>query len=324
MTELENLKARLQYNGGNAQIERMKKGKLESLKKALLYSYQSATAILQDGREFRCLINPNRLKTNYDDKEISIPFEDICLNEERVGTTTQGIQKIGMKTGDVFTWKETNTDWIVYLQKLEEVAYFRADIRQCKYEVEINNKTYKVYAGDPDLNDIVWNKVDSKTWNDLGYSLLMYITKDEVTKDYFERFRIIKIEGKPWEVQAIDKMSVDGLIIVALKEYYQNTIEEAIEEEKEEAESKEPEVDITSPYIDGNTVVYPYDTVVYSIKNAEGGTWAISNTKKAEIISQDDKKVKINITTGKSGEINITYTMTDGTIIVLPVEIESL
>ena len=77
--------------------------KLKSLKKALLYSYQSATAQLSDGREFRCLINPDKLKTDYDNKIISIPFEDICLNEDKIGKTTEGIQPIGMKPGDVFT-----------------------------------------------------------------------------------------------------------------------------------------------------------------------------------------------------------------------------
>ena len=82
MSGLETLAARLQYYGGNRQVSRMNEDKLRSLKKALLYSYQSATAILSDGREFRCLINPDQIKNLYDNKYISIPFEDICLNEK--------------------------------------------------------------------------------------------------------------------------------------------------------------------------------------------------------------------------------------------------
>ena len=54
---IKTMKTRLNYNGGNAE-GRMIKDKERSLKKALLYSYQAATAILEDGREFRCLINP--------------------------------------------------------------------------------------------------------------------------------------------------------------------------------------------------------------------------------------------------------------------------
>ena len=110
MSGLDNLGLRLQYTGGNRQIDRMNEDKLKSLKKALLYSYQSATAILADGREFRCLINPDKLKNVYDDKIISIPFKDICLNKDRIGKTTNGIEDIGMKPGDIFTWKENETD----------------------------------------------------------------------------------------------------------------------------------------------------------------------------------------------------------------------
>ena len=102
MSGLDNLNKRLNYRGNNQQ-NRMISGKLASLKRALLYSYQAATAILEDGREFRCLINPDKLKTNYDDKIISIPFEDICLNSDKIEKTSEGIQPIGIKTGDVFT-----------------------------------------------------------------------------------------------------------------------------------------------------------------------------------------------------------------------------
>jgi hypothetical protein len=82
MSGLNNLKTRLEYQGGARQIDRMNNDKLRSLKKALLYSYQSATAVLADAREFRCLINPNKLSMELDDKVLSIPFEDICLNKK--------------------------------------------------------------------------------------------------------------------------------------------------------------------------------------------------------------------------------------------------
>ena len=127
---LENLSTRVNYYGTHTKA-RMETDKLRSLKAALKNSYQRQTAILQDGREFFCLINPDKLKNDYDDKIISIPFEDICLNSPRVGKTSQGIVPIGMKAGDTFTWKENNTHWIVSLQRLQETAYFKASIRQC-------------------------------------------------------------------------------------------------------------------------------------------------------------------------------------------------
>jgi hypothetical protein len=63
---------------------------LTGLKRALLYSYQAETAVLSDGREFRCLINPDKNKPAYDNKIISIPFKDICLNKPMVGKRTEG------------------------------------------------------------------------------------------------------------------------------------------------------------------------------------------------------------------------------------------
>ena len=50
MITLDNMYNRLNYNGGTAQQSRMIEHKLKSLKKALLYSYQAATAVLEDGR----------------------------------------------------------------------------------------------------------------------------------------------------------------------------------------------------------------------------------------------------------------------------------
>ena len=83
----------------------MNEDKLHALKKALLYSYQAATAILADGREFRCLINPDKLKLSYDEKTISIPFKDIRLNREanEMQKTSEGEEEIGISEGDVFT-----------------------------------------------------------------------------------------------------------------------------------------------------------------------------------------------------------------------------
>lgn len=80
---LETMKERINYNGGKEQESRMNADKLRTLKKALLYSYQAATARLTDGREFRCLINPDKNKPAYDNKILSIPYKDVCLNSFR-------------------------------------------------------------------------------------------------------------------------------------------------------------------------------------------------------------------------------------------------
>lgn len=327
MSGLENLQTRLQYRGGNAQLDRMKSSKVKTLKRALLYSYQSATAILNDGREFRCLINKDKTKLYSDDKIISIPFDDICLNEKELKgvpigkyKTSEGTQVIGMKPGDIFTWKDTNTDWLVYMQRLEETAYFRAEIRQCNYTLDVDGKTYKVFARKKTLSEIPWHTLSGISWNDLDYSLEMYLTKDDVTKSKYKRFDIIKLDDRPWEVQAVDAMSVEGIVMVALKEYYSNTIEEKIEAEK--AEEATPEIKPTSPYITGDTEVYPYDTKIYTINGITGGTWFL-DSKKATIVGSNDTTAKVEVTTGRSGTFELKY-IKDEDEIVLNVTIKSL
>lgn len=320
MPGLDNLRNRLEYRGGVRQIDRMHDGKVKALKKALLYSYQSATAILADGREFRCLINKDKTKINAEDKIISIPFEDICLNKKKIGLTSQGIEEIGMKPGDVFTWKETNTSWLVYMQRLEETAYFRAEIRNCDYTVDINGVSYKVFARKNNLNEIPWNTAKNKSWNDLDYVLEMYITKDENTQNYFQRFNTIKINNKPWEVQAVDDVSTKGIIIVLLKEYYMNSIEEAIEKEKQE---EKVETDTTIPHIEGDLVVYPYDIKTYSIQGVSGGIWDI-NSSKVIIKTQSETEVTIEVISGRSGKFELRYKRENEDDIVLNITIESL
>lgn len=324
MSGLDNLSLRLNYQGGN-QEGRLIKDKQRSLNKALLYSYQAETAILADGREFRCLINPDKLKNDYDDKIISIPFEDICLNSKRKGKTNEGIEKIGMKVGDVFQWKETGTYWLVYLQRLEENAYFRAEIRKCRYEVDINENKYRVYLCGPAENAIVWHtkknmKGSGVTWNDLNYDLTMFITKDEYTEDYFHRFTKVKVSGKPYEVQAVDAISTEGIIEVALKEDYTNEVQDIID--KIDVPNKEP-IDELLPYIKGPSVVYPYDEVHFSIENDYGGHWEV-NSNKVYIISQTDLTVELMIKTGRSGEFDLIYKKEDEEDIILHIIINSL
>lgn len=319
MSGLEDLKIRLQYNGGYKQESRMQLDKLRTLKKALIYSYQAATAILEDGREFRCLINPDKNKLDYDDKIISIPYKDICLNKEKSAEkTSQGEEEIGMKVGDVFTWKETNTDWLVYLERLEEDAYFRAEIRKCNNEIEINDKKYKVYTHGPDVESILWHtRRGFGSWSDLNYDLTMWVTKNEDTEAFFHRFNKIEIKGNPWEICAADFDSTPGLIEVQLKETFRNTIadEKKAEEEALKPTNPEPgEEEQTLPHIIGDTIVYPYDTKTYTIVNLNGGTWKLNNNK-AKITTQTDSEVTIVITTSKSGSIDLIYSKDENDII---------
>ena len=319
MTALENMKTRLNYAGGTAQIARMNADKLKSLKKAMTASYQAATAILADGRQFKCLINPDKIKNTYDNKILSIPFEDICLNAPKKGKTSEGIVPINLKAGDVFTWKENGSQWLIYLQRLEETAYFRSEIRKCNKIVEINGKKYHVYVRGPEQLTIEWQKGNLEMFNKENYTLLMYITKNEETLDYFHRFTRIEIDGLPWEVQAVDTIATEGIIEVSLKETYRNSIEKEVEKDKEEVQPEKKDI-----YIEGPSVVYPYEEYEYKIIGIEGGIWEIS-ANKAKIIGENNQTtIKIEITSGRSGNFILKYNKEGLDAIELPITIESL
>ena len=354
------MQLRLGYSGGKRQEDRMIADKLRSLKKAMLYSYQAATAILEDGREFRCLINPDKTKTEYRDKIISIPYEDICLGRvvEKVDKetgetyrveepaaapttkTSNALETIGLKVGDVFEWKETQTYWMVYLEYLEEDAYFRGEIRNCDYELEINGKKYRGYLRGPDEEGLLWHTKQNISWTDANYTALLYITNNEDTRRFFHRFTKLKIYDKPWEVQVVDPISNEGIIMVTLKEDFNNEMEEASKYHKLEKiqdkgiittipkdpieEDNEFEEEEEVPYIEGPAIVYPYDKKKYIINNTAEGFWSIDNERKAIITHQTDKVVTIEITTGRTGVITLTYTQTNGEVIPYQIKIASL
>lgn len=379
---INNMKTRLGYMGGNSQIARMNADKLKSLKKALLYSYQSATAILSDGREFRCLINPNKLSLDLDNKILSIPFVDYVLNggqgstadiensdnhsqegkweemedlvafltlsnedwdemvpENEVGNLPEpdndniipeGEQEIDIKEGDVITWKENGSKWLVYLRRLEETAYFRADIRRCRYQLTLGNGSkYWVYVRGPVEQSILWTQTSGNYFNKLNYSLIIYVQQNEETLKYFKRFKKVMINNQPWEVQATDSISTPGIIEISLKETYNNTIETDIEKAVEKAMKKEEikEQSGNEPYIKGLTEVYPYDVSTYEIKNDNGGYWVISNESKSNIVKMKnitDILVDIHILTGKSGSFTLNYIKNNEIIAALDIEIKSL
>ena len=150
----------------------------------------------------------------------------------------------------------------------------------------------------------------------------MYITKDEKTERFFHRFSQIKINGEPWEVQSIDSMSSEGIIIVYLKEWYQNSVAEAKAEEDAVAEVTSVTTE-DKPVIEGPTAIYPYDKKTYTIKNAENGTWVIGSSK-AKILQQDNTTVYIEVITGRSGNFELKYIRENEEDIVLNINIQSL
>ena len=296
MSSLDQMKKRMNFDGGMTSDGRIVRGKYLSFKSALGNSYQAEWIIFND-RRYRCLINPDKQTEEYDQKEISIDFE------------------AGLKCGDTFYWERTDTHWIVYLQALEEEAYFRARIRQCNYKIN----DWWVYLRGPMETSLIWNQKHEIEFNDMNYTLLMYVPKTEESLEYFSRFQIIKFDGHNWRVAATDKYSQDGIIEVYLEEYFDNEMEDQMII----PEIIEP--DTSSAYIDGPSAVNAYDEKLsYSIENCSSLGKFIVNSKKVEIIEQTDTSLILDIKTGKSGEFTIQYAADDKIVAELLVTIKSL
>ena len=326
---IELLNKRLNYHGGNQQ-QRFISDKLRSLKKALLYSYQAATATFADGREFRCLINPDKNKPAYDNKILSIPYKDICLNKPRVGKTTQGQEEIGCKPGDVFVWKETDTHWLIYLQYLEEDAYFRSEIRRCDQQVKVNDSSYWVYLRGPVETSIEWAQKAGIEWNTLNYSLVMYITADQNTNEYFERFKTIKVTDprygttKTWHVVGVDPYYGDGILQVFLDEYFENSIADAVAASKSSETSPEESQDSTAAFISGPTQVTQYSKAYYSIQNASNGHWYLLWKNEEQDLKSTLDIIPLNISLGELGTFTLIYRVDGQQDITLDVTIKPM
>ena len=326
MDSLNNLQKRLQYAGGKPQQSRMIQDKLRSLKRALLYSYQAGTMIIDNPNyeenstdrikklpklEFRCLMNPDKLTFDSDKKMVSAPFEDIVLNAEMAGKASEGLVPNPVKCGEVFTWKETDTRWLVTLRYLEELAYFRADVQKCyPFPLDIDGKEYWFANIGENQETLQWYKKRYDELNKLNFTRMIYIKRDENTLNYFKRFAIVKmpnIQGKleSWEVQAVSPNKNDDIITVYFKEYFENQYEEISQEAQRQIEEYHE--------LNEDLEMYIYGDLKYTTKYVENATWEIRNQTVGlkfdidAITDYDRTTVTIESLTGRSGEFDLYY-----------------
>lgn len=222
-----NMAKRLMSAGGFAQQQRMIKDKRHSLDQATKYSYQAAwvrkcaATEVETKKEknilppVRALMNPNKLKQDYDDKVISIGFEH------------------KFNCGDVFEWCNTGTYWLIYLQDLDELAYFRGDVRRCTYQIPfmMDDELNVVYVANrgPVETKIDYIQKHTTSVDNPNYSLNLLIPKNEKTLKFFKRYQKFYIwpEGGSvydtcWRVEAVNNISMTGVIEVNAVEYYAN------------------------------------------------------------------------------------------------------
>ena len=303
---------RLQQAGGNRQQERMIKDKRRSLDHALWYSYQAANVVktdAKDKRPVRALINPNKLKQDYDDKIISIGYE------------------YNFNCGDVFEWLGTNTKWLIYLQDLTELAYFRGDIRKCSYEIvwqdeEGEHRTYAAVRGpvETKINFIQKHGISVDTPN---HSLSLLMPKNKYTLEYFKRYKKFYLQGDDtcWRVEATDWISTPGILEVVAVEYYANETEDDIEAGIVGGlieDPVDPNVEEGTMQILGDTFIKVKKSAQYSFDGTLAAEWFVD--KRYPVVLTPDPKDARNVTvqwiSSYSGQFELHYGQYKKTIIV--------
>ena len=318
---IDNQRTLLEMNGGSAQQERMIFDKRRSLDRAVLYSYQGALVkdiyAPEDAKPVRALINPNKNKMDYDDKILSVEYE------------------YGLTVGDVFEWLGTKTYWLIYLQDLTELAYFRGDIRRCSYEISWEDEdgrhsTFAAIRG-PVETKINYIQKHQISIDEPNHSLHILMPRNEETLKYFRRYSKFYLQGEDpgspkicWRVEATDWISTPGILEITAVEYYINETEDDVEKGIVGgliAKSINPNDDKTDSIIVGETFIKP--KIIYSYhyegpKLPSNTKWKLDKKYPVEIKVNPEDRTQLTLKwlSNYSGQLELSYGDFKKTIIV--------
>ena len=289
------MRARLKLNGGEAQQDRMIKDKRKTLDKVVLYSYQGAQVRKLNSETVEpALINPNVVKQDYDDKIISIGYE------------------YDYKPGVIFDWINTGTKWLIYLQDLTELAYFKGNIRKCSYKINWLDETGKQYFTYAAIRGPVETKIENTIKHEISldspnYTLHLMLPSTFEVLQHFKRYSKFYIQplkdgDSPicWRVEAIDTISTPGILEFTAVEYYANEHEDNIEQGIVDAWGEE----IPQPQdciIDGATFIKPKQTYEYEYLGSETPEWSYDIRLPIEA-TRNGNKITIKWTTTYTGQ----------------------
>lgn len=309
MNSLDLMRARLNLRGGVAQQDRMIKDKRETLDDVVWYSYQGANVRKLDSETVvRALINPHTVKQDYDDKIISIGYE------------------YGYKPGTIFEWVNTGTKWLIYLQDLTELAYFKGDIRKCSYELawqdEEGNKqsTYAAIIG-PNESGIDSSVKNNTSFDTPNHTLKLMLPASKAVLSYFKRYSKFYIqplkEGDSpicWRVEATDTVSMPDIIEVTAHEYYINEQTDNVEEGIVDAWGT-PIPEPQDATIEGEIFIKPKKSYTYKYIGEEVANWSFDNRLPIEA-KINDNEITIKWTTTYTGQFVLSYGTEEKTIVV--------
>lgn len=303
MDNFDLMRERLRARGGIVQQARMIKDKKEALKRAIKYSYQGAQVqAIGKSEPAIALINPNTVKQDYDDKIISIDFD------------------YDYSVGTVFEWSNTGTKWLIYLQDLTEIAYFKGDIRKCNYEIKWEDQddegkmhkytTYVALTG-PSEKKIESSIKEGISLDSPNYSLHFYMPNNEYTSKYFNRYTKFYLQGLPtcWRIEAIDKISMPGILEIYAYEYYANEHEDNIEEGLVGdliVEPIEPTKSLGITITGDSFFIKP--KTAYTCTLADGMQWENSIfPPEVKIIEKTNNSITLKWDTTRSGQFDLVY-----------------
>ena len=305
MNSLDLMQARLRARGGVAQQDRMIKDKRETLDRVVWYSYQGADVRKLDSETVeRALINPNTVKQDYDDKTISIGYEH------------------DYKPGTIFEWVNTNTKWLIYLQDLTELAYFKGDIRKCNYKIKWKkgDQVLSTYAA---VRGPVETKINStkanKTNMDLpSHTLQLMLPATPEVLEYFTRYNKFYLnplkEGDIpvcWSIEATDTISTQGVLEVTASEDYIDNQQDDVKEGLANIWVEDLPVEPENPSIIGNVFIKPKKSYEYEYIGKEKGIWSYDTRLPIDITTINDNKIVLTWKTTYTGEFVLQYLDTE-------------
>jgi hypothetical protein len=164
---------------------------------------------------------------------------------------------------------------LIYLQDLEELAYFRGDIRKCSYEINWseNGNNFKTYAAirGPVETAIRNNQIHNLSLDTPNYTINFLVPKTDENLKFFKRYQTFYLQdvslAEPikWRVETVDSISTPNIIEITAQEYYINASTDDVENGIVDGLVKplKPNTEAVDKIIVGKTFIKPHIEATY-------------------------------------------------------------